>query len=191
MSHHPPNDNPWQDETSPTGRNEYGSQGHQNTNPYSSYQDPAQTRNSYAQEPHQGQYNPPDHPLPHHQQPLSSHPPDHHHPASNFSEPASNYQPQPNSSVPHQYQSPRDEVPPGLPPRRSATELALPTGQDRSHQIEVMQSYESAGRKDEHDFNVETLQREFPKLDGSLIAAIYGDSKSLSATREMLGELEG
>jgi hypothetical protein len=24
-----------------------------------------------------------------------------------------------------------------------------------------------------------------------LIAAIYGDSKSLSATREMLGELEG
>jgi hypothetical protein len=67
----------------------------------------------------------------------------------------------------------------------------MPTGQERSHQIEVMQSYESAGRKDEHDFNVEMLQREFPKLDGSLIAAIYGDSKSLSATREMLGELEG
>jgi hypothetical protein len=54
-----------------------------------------------------------------------------------------------------------------------------------------MQSYEAAGRKDEHDQNVEMLQREFPKLDGSLIAAIYGDSKSLSATREMLGELEG
>jgi hypothetical protein len=66
----------------------------------------------------------------------------------------------------------------------------LPTGQDRSHQIEVMQSYEAAGRKDEHDQNVETLQREFPGIDGSLIAAIYGDSKSLSATREMLGELD-
>lgn len=52
-----------------------------------------------------------------------------------------------------------------------------------------MQSYEAAGRKDEHDQNVETLQREFPKIDGSLIAAIYGDSQSLSATREMLGEL--
>lgn len=68
--------------------------------------------------------------------------------------------------------------------------MALPTGQDRSHQIEVMQSYEAAGRKDDDDENVEILQREFPKLDGSLIAAIYGDSKSLSATREMLHALE-
>jgi len=68
--------------------------------------------------------------------------------------------------------------------------MALPTGQDRSHQIEVMQSYEAAGRKDEDDANVEILQREFPNIDGSLIAAIYGDSKSLSATREMLQALE-
>lgn len=82
------------------------------------------------------------------------------------------------------------EVPPGLPPRRTATEMALPTGQERSHQIEVMQSYEAAGRKDDDDDNVEILQREFPKIDGSLIAAIYGDSKSLSATREMLHALE-
>ena len=68
--------------------------------------------------------------------------------------------------------------------------MALPTGQDRSHQIEVMQSYEASGRKDEDDSNVEILQREFPQIDGSLIAAIYGDSKSLSATREMLGALD-
>jgi len=68
--------------------------------------------------------------------------------------------------------------------------MALPTGADRSHQIEVMQSYEAAGRKDDDDDNVEVLQREFPKIDGSLIAAIYGDSKSLSATREMLQALE-
>jgi len=215
MSHHPSGDNPWQDERSPTGRTEFGSQGQQNPNPYATYQDPAQTRNPYGQESHQGQYQPPDHPPPH-QQPLSSHPPDQQqhynlgaqnaplaseqHPAyrqsgqnPTFNEPASNYQPpQHNASIPaqfHQYQD--EEVPPSLPPRRSATDLAMPTGQDRSHQIEVMQSYESAGRKDEHDFNVEMLQREFPKLDGSLIAAIYGDSKSLSATREMLGELEG
>jgi len=83
-----------------------------------------------------------------------------------------------------------DEAPPVLPPRRTATEMALPTGADRSHQIEVMQSYEAAGRKDDDDDNVEVLQREFPKIDGSLIAAIYGDSKSLSATREMLQALE-
>lgn len=37
--------------------------------------------------------------------------------------------------------------------------------------------------------DVATLQEEFPALDGSLIAAIYGDSQSLSATREMLQEL--
>jgi len=238
MAHHPSNDNPWQDETSPTGRNEFGGQGYQNPNPYSTHQDQTQTRDPYAHESHQGQYQPPDHPPPH-QQPLSSHPPGQQQryysgaqdsplhseqhpsyrpsephaaftePASNyqpqqhssyrpsephagFTEPASNYQPQQPSSVPpqfHQYQG--EEVPPSLPPRRSATDLALPTGQDRSHQIEVMQSYEAAGRKDEHDQNVEMLQREFPKIDGSLIAAIYGDSQSLSATREMLGELEG
>lgn len=67
--------------------------------------------------------------------------------------------------------------------------MALPQGQDRSHQIEVMQSYEAAGRKTEADTDVEMLQREFPKIDGSLIAAIYGDSGSLSATREMLQAL--
>jgi hypothetical protein len=37
--------------------------------------------------------------------------------------------------------------------------------------------------------NQAILQREFPKLDSSLIAAIYGDSSSLSATRELLQEL--
>ena len=56
-----------------------------------------------------------------------------------------------------------------------------------------MQAYdaavESGGGKDEDSRNQEILEREFPKLDGSLIAAIYGDSKSLSATREMLHEL--
>jgi hypothetical protein len=49
-----------------------------------------------------------------------------------------------------------------------------------------MQSYEAAGRKDEDDQNVEVLQREFPKIDGSLIAAIYGDSKSLRYVMDAL-----
>jgi hypothetical protein len=38
--------------------------------------------------------------------------------------------------------------------------------------------------------NQAILQREFPKMDSSLIAAIYGDSGSLNATREMLQELD-
>ncbi|CAI6335128.1 unnamed protein product [Periconia digitata] len=81
------------------------------------------------------------------------------------------------------------EVPPGLPPRRSATEQALPQGQDHSHQVEVMQSYEMSREQTEDELNQSILQREFPNIDSSLIAAIYGDSGSLSATREMLQEL--
>jgi hypothetical protein len=193
------NDNPWQDVP---GHNQYQGQGYQNPDPYSTYQDQTQTSNPYAQDTHQGQYQPPAHPPPH-QQPLSSHPPDNQHlsyqddagwgegtpyqPPQPQSQNQSSFQSQP--AFPSQHHA--DEgIPPSLPPRRSATDIALPTGQDRSHQIEVMQSYEAAGRKDEHDQNVETLQREFPKIDGSLIAAIYGDSNSLSATREMLGALE-
>lgn len=81
--------------------------------------------------------------------------------------------------------------PPGLPPRRTGTssEQALPQGQDRSHQVEVMQSYEMSRPQTEDEQNQAILEREFPKIDGSLIAAIYGDSGSLSATREMLQEL--
>lgn len=41
------------------------------------------------------------------------------------------------------------------------------------------------------DKNIETLQGEFPGLDGSLVAAIYMDSKQMGAVREMLGELGG
>jgi hypothetical protein len=211
MVSHPSIDNPWQDETSSTGQNSYQGQGYQNHNPYSTYQEqdqhPALRQDPHAQHAAQSQYQPPDHPPPN-QQPLSSQlpsQPQHYQgdghgsgdlPSDQNTNPwgsqhAAEYQiphQQPLSSHPTQYS---EDVPPGLPPRRTATDLALPTGQDRSHQIEVMQSYEAAGRKDEHDQNVEMLQREFPKLDGSLIAAIYGDSKSLSATREMLGELEG
>lgn len=38
----------------------------------------------------------------------------------------------------------------------------------------------------EDDENQAILQREFPNMDSALIAAIYGDSKNLAATREML-----
>jgi hypothetical protein len=89
----------------------------------------------------------------------------------------------------NQYTFQPQQQAPNQPPRRVNTEQALPQGSDRTHQVEVLQSYESAARGDEDDNNVAILQREFPKIDGSLIAAIYGDSKSLSATREMLMEL--
>lgn len=200
------NTNPWQDEYSSTP---HGSSGHQspppaqahgvsNHNPYSAYQD--QTSHN--------QYAPPDHPPPgHNSRPGHSNDadpwaqyqspdfnPNPQQPPSNPSNPSGHqFRVPPHSTETQNFQGLNDnnyEVPPGLPPRRTGTDLALPQGQDRSHQIEVMQSYEARGRKDEHDMNVEILQREFPKIDGSLIAAIYGDSQSLSATREMLGELD-
>lgn len=54
-----------------------------------------------------------------------------------------------------------------------------------------MQSYEMSRTRPEteDEQNQAILQREFPKIDSSLIAALYGDSQSLSATREMLMEL--
>ena len=209
------NTNPWQDEYSsstPHGSGGYQSpppaqaHGVSNHNPYSAYQD--QTSHN--------QYAPPDHPPPGHnlgqgqfgyqssthndadpwaQYQSPDFNPNPQQPPSNPSNPSHGHQFRvpPINSETQNYQGLNDnnyEVPPGLPPRRTGTDLALPQGQDRSHQIEVMQSYEARGRKDEHDQNVEILQREFPKLDGALIAAIYGDSQSLSATREMLGELD-
>jgi uncharacterized repeat protein (TIGR03833 family) len=61
--------------------------------------------------------------------------------------------------------------------------------EERSEQMEYLQSYENSKPTTEDDTNQATLQREFPNIDSSLIAAIYGDSKSLSTTREMLQEL--
>ncbi|KAF1840314.1 uncharacterized protein K460DRAFT_206482 [Cucurbitaria berberidis CBS 394.84] len=167
------NDNPWEDQRSQQGP------GHQNQPPYQAYQE--QPTNPFSQQPSQGQNT-----TPWGQeasQGLSQNP---YNPSQQPSQPSYHQQQPSQPSYPGQ-----EEQPPGLPPRRSATDVALPTGQDRSHQIEVMQSYEAAGRKDEADLNVEILQREFPKIDGSLIAAIYGDSQSLSATREMLQALDG
>lgn len=197
------NTNPWQDEY---GQSNSGYQspppaqahGVSNHNPYSAYQD--QTSNN--------QYAAPDHPPSSHRfgheqndaDPWAQYQspdfnPNPQQPPSNPSNPSREHQFRvpPLNSETQNFQGLNDnnyEVPPGLPPRRTGTDIALPQGQDRSHQIEVMQSYEARGRKDEHDQNVEILQREFPKLDGALIAAIYGDSQSLSATREMLGELD-
>ena len=62
--------------------------------------------------------------------------------------------------------------------------------EERSEQMEYLQSYEESKPASEDDRNQATLQKEFPNIDSSLIAAIYGDSKSLSATREMLQELK-
>ena len=63
---------------------------------------------------------------------------------------------------------------------------------ERGEQREALEQFEmSKGHQSQEDQDMETLQREFPAIDGSLIAALYGDSKSLSGTREMLREVSG
>jgi len=142
-------------------QNQYGGSQAPNYDSQNPYSNPWETQNS---NPAPNSYN---------NQPQSHNP---------FHPPSSDY----NQSQP---QAPQYEAPPNLPPRRTGTEIALPQGQDRSHQVEVMQSYEMARPQTEDEQNQAILEREFPKIDGSLIAAIYGDSGSLSATREMLQEL--
>jgi len=64
---------------------------------------------------------------------------------------------------------------------------------ERGEQREAMEQFEITNSRPQStdDRNVETLQQEFPGLDGSLVAAIYMDSKQMGAVREMLGELSG
>ncbi|KIW05338.1 uncharacterized protein PV09_03857 [Verruconis gallopava] len=88
----------------------------------------------------------------------------------------------------HQYSTPGG--PPGQRPlQRTDTDAALPQGRERSEQLEYMQSYEARAQQTDADKDQEILRKEFPNVDSSLIAALYADSESLSATREMLHEL--
>ncbi|KAK1812451.1 hypothetical protein LTR12_013145 [Friedmanniomyces endolithicus] len=91
------------------------------------------------------------------------------------------------------------EYAPGLPDRqrtrRSGAEFEeadfVPT-EERGEQREALEQFEmSKGSESAEDRDIATLQREFPALDGSLVAALYGDSGSLGGTREMLRELDG
>ncbi|QDS69705.1 hypothetical protein FKW77_009807 [Venturia effusa] len=109
------------------------------------------------------------------------------------------YQYQPPSNPPpgqQQYQQPsyqqqgyQHSNPLGSNPIHRSDADLLPQGQERSEQLEHFQNYEAQAKVDEDTQNQAILEKEFPSIDGSLIAAIYGDSKSLSATREMLQEL--
>lgn len=72
---------------------------------------------------------------------------------------------------------------------RRDTDDLLAQEPDRGEQYEHMQAYEATASISEDDKNRAQLEKEFPDVDGSLIAALYGDTKDLSATREMLQEL--
>ncbi|EXJ57222.1 hypothetical protein A1O7_07569 [Cladophialophora yegresii CBS 114405] len=75
---------------------------------------------------------------------------------------------------------------------RSDTEQLLAEQGDRAAQVEHMQQYEANAPQSEDDRIQAQLQKEFPNIDSSLIAAIYGERKGqgdLGEVRELLQEL--
>lgn len=86
------------------------------------------------------------------------------------------------------------QAPPGPPPsqglHRSDTEQLLAQQQDAGAQVETMQQYESNARQTEDDRAQAELQKQFPNIDSSLIAAIYNERKpNIAEVRELLQEL--
>lgn len=128
-------------------------------------------------------------------------------PPPNYANQQQNQQPwsQPNQQQnpyaqhdPHQQQQQQyDQDPiPGLAPRAKTStfnEGDFIPASERGEQREAMEQFEITNSRPQttDDRNIEQLQREFPGLDGSLVAAIYMDSKQMGAVREMLGELSG
>ena len=85
-------------------------------------------------------------------------------------------------------------VPQGAPEsqglHRSDTDQLLAQESDRAEQVEHMQHYESTVPQSEDDKNQAELQKLFPKIDSSLIAAIYNERKpNVGEARELLEEL--
>jgi hypothetical protein len=189
-------DNPWADPARdnlrpPQGQQSYNSQSTSN-NPFyqqSNSPNPWQLGQNQGQDSH---YAPPPGPPPSHsqnQQPSYG---------QTQSQPWSQQSTeQYNPYAPQQQQNLYQDAPiPGLASRgKSSTfnESDFVPADERGEQREAMEQFEITNSRPQSvdDRNVETLQQEFPGLDGSLVAAIYMDSKQMGAVREMLGELSG
>ncbi|KAM3415364.1 hypothetical protein BST61_g8893 [Cercospora zeina] len=85
------------------------------------------------------------------------------------------------------------EPPPGPPPARAGTfdESTFVPDDQRGEQREALEQFEMNNTKPESqaDRDVAQLAAEFPSIDSSLVAALYSDTQSLAAAREMLTEL--
>lgn len=101
---------------------------------------------------------------------------------------------------PQQHQGSAYQAPPGPPPGHTGGHRPTSAADDttglvpeaeRSEQREAMEQFEMSQHRPQStdDRNIEILTQEFPGIDSALVAAIYGDSKELGASREMLGEL--
>ncbi|KIW83942.1 hypothetical protein Z517_03188 [Fonsecaea pedrosoi CBS 271.37] len=100
--------------------------------------------------------------------------------------------PQQGQTQQFQQQSHQQSFTPAQGINRSDTEQLLAQQSDRAEQVEHMQQYEANARQTEDDRIQAQLQREFPNIDSSLIAAIYNERKGqgdLGEVRELLQEL--
>lgn len=108
----------------------------------------------------------------------------------NQSSAQSYYQSNPSQPQSQSYQQQQQQPSQGI--RRSDTEQVLAQENDRAQQVEHMQQYEANAPQSEDDKIQAQLQKEFPNIDSSLIAAIYNERKGtgdLGEVREMLQEL--
>ncbi|KAI5371075.1 Putative ubiquitin system component CUE [Septoria linicola] len=103
------------------------------------------------------------------------------------------YQPQQQSQQQQPYQQSSYDPPIGQPPRRAGTfeETAFVPDDQRGEQREALEHFEMNNTKPESqaDRDVAQLSQEFPNIDSSLVAALYSDTQSVPAAREMLTEL--
>ena len=92
----------------------------------------------------------------------------------------------------HQQQQQQQPPAPSQGVRRSDTEQLLAQQGDRAAQVEHLQQYEANAPQSEDDRIQAQLQKEFPNIDSSLIAAIYNERKdagNLAEVKELLQEL--
>ncbi|KAK5951123.1 hypothetical protein OHC33_007876 [Knufia fluminis] len=114
-----------------------------------------------------------------------------------YNPPANNQQPDYNAwsdatgnpPLPARHPARTAEVVPNQGPHRTNTDDVFEQQEDRGEQVEHMQAYEATATQSQGDRDRAQLEKEFPDVDGSLIAALYSDTQDLSATREMLQEL--
>lgn len=80
---------------------------------------------------------------------------------------------------------------PPMPSRPAARTLQdFVPQEEHGEQIEYMQTFENNRAPTTEEIDREELGKQFPKVDGSLVAAIYGDcGGDMSACREMLQAL--
>lgn len=184
MSNNPYQENPWEDPARDNLRQPQQPASNNSNNPF--YQ-PSHSPNPWTLN-QDSNYAPPPGPPPGHQQQQAQTPYDSYSQPGGFGQAPQGYsQQQPGGFAQQQQPDPFS------PPKRTGTfeETDFIPASERGEQREAMEQFELShhGVQSTDDKNVETLQREFPNLDGSLVAAIYGDSKDMGATREMLGEL--